>query len=87
MKLVILNERVENFNYIFCIMIERLNVNFVSRTNVGVLTKEEKQLIKDAQDKHRTLLRIPRRYVKVQIRDYFVLLLNALVQTFMEGKQ
>jgi len=40
---------------------ERLNVNFVSRANVGVLTKEEKQIIKEAQDKHRTLLRIPRR--------------------------
>lgn len=43
---------------------EKLNVTFVDPArNNGVLSKDELQQVKDAQDKHRQLLRIPRRCV------------------------
>ena len=41
---------------------ERLNVSIVSPTrDTGLLSAEEEQRVKDAQQKHRKLLKIPRR--------------------------
>lgn len=40
---------------------ERLNINFVSKPKVGILSVEEKEKIKNVQDQHRSFLRIPRR--------------------------
>ncbi|XP_064611694.1 large subunit GTPase 1 homolog [Liolophura sinensis] len=41
---------------------EKLNVTFVDPArNSGILSKDELQQVKDAQDRHRQLLRIPRR--------------------------
>lgn len=42
---------------------EKLNIKFVNpRSNVGLLTREETKKAKEQQDKHKELLKIPRRY-------------------------
>ena len=41
--------------------LERLNVKFVSKPKAGILSVEEREKIKDVQDKHKSYLRIPRR--------------------------
>jgi large subunit GTPase 1 len=40
---------------------EKLNINFVSKNQTGIISNEERVRIKKAQDENRDLLRIPRR--------------------------
>ncbi len=51
----------EQILFNFKLILERLNIKFVSKPKAGLLSIEEKEKIKNAQDKHRSYLQIPRR--------------------------
>lgn len=54
---------IEFFSFRLCFILEKLNVKFIDRNkDSGLPSEQELKLLKEAQERNQTLLRIPRRW-------------------------